>query len=101
MIDVVCVTDGYEVYHSIAKEWENLTIARCWSHARRGFADVVKAAGKEKRSVQESISYSYKALQIIQTMFRYEQGYADMTPEERLEQRKRNVPRWLRHSLRT
>lgn len=43
----------------------------------------------------------YKALQIIQTMFRYEQGYADMTPEERLEQRKRNVPRWLRHSLRT
>ncbi|MFQ9702884.1 MAG: hypothetical protein ACLR0U_13010 [Enterocloster clostridioformis] len=49
----------------------------------------MKSAGKEKRSVQESICY--KALQIIQTMFRYEQGYVDMPPEERLEQRKRNV----------
>ena len=85
----ICVTDGYEVYHSIARERNDLTIAGCWSHARRDFADVVKSAGKEKGSVQESICY--KALQIIQTMFRYEQGYADMPPEERLEQRKRNV----------
>lgn len=41
----ICVTDGYQVYHSIADEREDLTIAGCWSHARRGFADVVKAAG--------------------------------------------------------
>ena len=85
----ICVTDGYEVYHSIARERNDLTIAGCWSHARRDFADVVKSAGKEKGSVQESICY--KAFQIIQTMFRYEQGYADMPPEESLEQRKRNV----------
>ena len=62
------------------------------------FPDVVKSAGKEKRSVQESICY--KALQIIQTMFRYEQGYADMPSEERLEQRKEMLPHWLTHSLR-
>ena len=85
----ICVTDGYEVYHSIAREREKLMIAGCWSHARRDFADVVKSAGKEKRSVEESICY--KALQIIQTMFRYGQGHAEMPPEERLEQRKRNV----------
>ena len=65
----ICVTDGYEVYHSIA----SFTVAGCRSHARRDFADVVKSAGKEKRSVQESICY--KALRIIQTMFRYEQGH--------------------------
>ena len=34
-----------------------------------GFRKVYIAAGKEKGSVQESICY--KALQIIQTMFRY------------------------------
>ena len=36
----ICVTDGYEVYHSIARERNDLTIAGCWSHARRDFADV-------------------------------------------------------------
>lgn len=69
----ICVTDGYGVYHLIARERKDLTIAGCWSHARREFADVVKSTGKEKRSVQESICF--KALQIIQTMFRYEQGH--------------------------
>ena len=69
----ICVTDGYGVYHLIARERKDLTIAGCWSHARREFADVVKSTGKEKRSVQESICF--KALQIIQTMFRSEQGH--------------------------
>ncbi|MFR3751347.1 MAG: IS66 family transposase [Enterocloster sp.] len=36
------VTDGYQLYHSIADEREDLTISGCWSHARRGFADVAK-----------------------------------------------------------
>lgn len=29
----VCVTDGYQVYHTIEKEREDLKIAGCWSHA--------------------------------------------------------------------
>ena len=29
------VTDGYQVYHTIADESEDLIIARCWLHARR------------------------------------------------------------------
>lgn len=39
----ICVTDGYQVYHTLEKEREDLIIAGCWSHSRRKFADVVKA----------------------------------------------------------
>ena len=31
----ICVTDGYEVYHSLAKERDDLTIAGCWAHYPR------------------------------------------------------------------
>ncbi|MDD2294085.1 MAG: IS66 family transposase [Bacteroidales bacterium] len=30
-----CVTDGYQVYHTLEKERENLKIAGCWSHYLR------------------------------------------------------------------
>ncbi len=85
----ICVTDGYQVYHSIADEREDLVIAGCWAHARRGFADVVKAAGSKDLKIKESISY--KCLQIIQTMSRYEEKFAGMEPAERLEARIRYV----------
>lgn len=81
----ICVTDGYQVYHSIAEEREELTIAGCWSHARRGFADVVKAAGKKDQNIRETIAY--KSLQLIQTMSRYEEKFSKMEPAERLEAR--------------
>lgn len=42
------VCDGYQVYHGIESDMENLTAAGCWSHARRPFAEVVKSLGKEK-----------------------------------------------------
>lgn len=42
------VTDGYQVYHTLDKEREELRIAGCWSHARRRFANIVKSLGTEK-----------------------------------------------------
>lgn len=33
----ICVTDGYQVYHTLEKEKEGLTIAGCWVHMRRRF----------------------------------------------------------------
>ena len=33
--DGVCVTDGYQVYHTLEKELEELTIAGCWVHYPR------------------------------------------------------------------
>lgn len=45
----VCVTDGYQVYHTIEEEREDLKIAGCWSHSRRRFDEAVKALPKAKQ----------------------------------------------------
>ena len=39
------VTDGYQVYHKLEKEREDLKVAGCWIHARRPFADFIKSVG--------------------------------------------------------
>ncbi len=41
----VAVTDGYQVYQKIAKERQDLTVAGCWIHARRYYADMIKSVG--------------------------------------------------------
>ena len=45
----ICVTDGYQVCHTIEGEREDLRIAGCWSHARRRFDEAVKALPKAKQ----------------------------------------------------
>ena len=83
------LTDGYQVYHTIGSEREDLKVAGCYAHARRGFADVVKAAGKDSQTIKDTVAY--KALQIIQTIYRYENSYKDLDPEKRFEERKRSA----------
>ena len=33
----ICVTDDYQVYHTVEKKLESLKIAGCWVHCRRKF----------------------------------------------------------------
>ena len=40
----VLVTDSLEQYHLLDKKLPGVTNANCWAHARRAFADAVKAA---------------------------------------------------------
>ena len=42
----ICVTDGYQVYHTIEKECEDLQIAGCWVHARRKFDEALTVIPK-------------------------------------------------------
>ena len=51
----ICVTDGYQVYHTIEKEREDLKIAGCWAHARRRFDEVVKVLPKDNNAAEQSI----------------------------------------------
>ena len=51
----ICVTDGYQVYHTFEKEREDLTIAGCWVHARRRFDEALTLVPKEGQ--KESASY--------------------------------------------
>lgn len=79
----VVVTDGYEVYHKLARERQDLKIAGCWSHARRRFSEAVKAAGKE--AAKKTVAYI--ALQKIAAIYDADNSLADLSPEERLKKR--------------
>ena len=80
----VCITDGYQVYHTIEKEREDLTIAGCWAHSRRRFDEAEKALPKSARKS----SLAHKALKMIQAIYREEGQLKDLSAENRLEQRR-------------
>ena len=82
----VVVTDGYEVYHKLGRERQDLKIAGCWSHARRRFAEAVKAAGKQGKK-----TYAYLILQKIGVIFDVEDQLKGLSAEERLEKRQKLV----------
>ena len=42
------MTDGLEQYHKLARETEGIENANCMAHARRHFANAVKAMGKKE-----------------------------------------------------
>ena len=83
----VCVTDGYQVYHTIEKEREDMKITGCWAHARRRFDESVKALPKDKKKS----SLAYLALKQIQAIYREENKLADESAEERLSHRQLTV----------
>lgn len=84
----IVVTDGYQVYHTIEKENEDLTIAGCWSHARRRFIEAVKAI-EDKEAAKKTIAY--RALSKISAIYHLDNALADLNPEERLDKRKNTV----------
>ena len=98
----VCVTDGYQVYHTIEGEREDLRIAGCWSHARRRFDEAVKALPKAK----QKDSRAYLALTMIQAIYREEKLLKDLPAEERMIRRQLSVKPlveayfvWVRETL--
>ena len=40
------VTDGYQPYHTLIKKDGELKVAGYWAHARRKFAEIIKATRK-------------------------------------------------------
>lgn len=83
----ICVTDGYQVYHTIETEREDLKIAGCWSHARRRFDEAVKALPKAK----QKDSRAYLALTMIQAIYREEKLLKDLPAGERKTRRQLSV----------
>lgn len=79
----ICVTDGYQVYHSIEKMQEDLRIAGCWVHARRKFNDALEVIPKD----QHKKSDAYLVMSQIQAIYREEGKLKDLASEERLVQR--------------
>ncbi len=79
----ICVTDGYQVYHTIEKEIEELTIAGCWVHARRRFDEYLATIPKNVQKQSEA----YMVMKQIQAIYREEGKLKELTSPERLKQR--------------
>lgn len=79
----ICVTDGYQVYHTVEKELEDLTIAGCWVHGRRRFDEALAVIPKEARKE----SAAYLVMKQIQAVYREEGKLKELPSEERLKQR--------------
>jgi transposase len=82
----VLVTDGYQAYHKLAKESDDLKVAGCWVHARRPFANIVKAMGKKSKG-----SLAEKAAKKISNIYHIDNQLIDLSSEERLKKRKKEV----------
>lgn len=82
----VLVTDSLQQYHLVDKKLPDVTNANCWAHARRDFADAVKAADKkEPSSVRQSVVY--QALQKIAEFYNADTELKGLSSEERLQKR--------------
>ena len=79
----ICVTDGYQVYHTLEKEREDLRIAGCWVHRRRRFNDALEVIPKAQR--EKSILYLF--MKQIQAIYREEGKMSGLSSKERLAQR--------------
>lgn len=79
----ICVTDGYQVYYTLEKELEDLTIAECWAHCRRRFHDALKVIPKEQRKG----FILYLIMKQIQAIYREENKLAGFSSEDRFRQR--------------
>lgn len=81
--DGICVTDGYQVYHTLEKELEELTIAGCWVHCRRRFDEALKLIPKPSQKE----SNAFLLMKQIQAIYREEGKLNDLSSDERFKQR--------------
>src|SRR5699024_4381431 len=72
--------DGYAGYHNLP---DGITIVGCWTHARRKFDEAVKALPKGKAKGSSAM----QGLAYCDRLFSLEDGWMDLSPEERYTQR--------------
>lgn len=84
------VSDAFSGYKSLDKNDENIHSAFCWAHARRDYADALKALkGDAKELAHEAVAH--KALVQIAAIYKAEEALKDLTAEERYSRRQREV----------
>ncbi len=86
----ILMTDGLEQYHKLAREQEGITNANCFAHARRHFANAIKAMGKGNAGAVKS-SAAYKALVRIGAIYDLENTLKNLSPQERLKERQASI----------
>ena len=82
------VCDGYQVYHTLENKSEGeITVAGCWVHARRPFAEIIKSLGKDKAIG----TVAYEAVAQIANIYQVDNTLKDLPPALRKKRRKQSV----------
>lgn len=76
------VTDAHSAYGKRDREIEELSFSACWAHARRRFAEALKALPKAKRE-NASDTIAAQALTRIAAIYHLDNELSDLSPEER------------------
>lgn len=77
------VTDGYQVYHKLARERRDLKVAGCWVHARRPFAEFIKSVGQDTAKG----SIAQEAYRMITEIMHIDNTFDDLSVTDRKKQR--------------
>ena len=84
------MTDGLAQYHKLEKELDGVINANCLAHARRHFTNAIKAIGKgNEKAIRSSVAY--QALIRIGGIYKLEGTLKDLSPEERLKERRASI----------
>lgn len=78
------VTDGYQVYHTLSNERQDLNVAGCWIHARRPYAEFIKSINSRDAA---NGSIAQQAYDMITEMMHIDNDYDDLPSEDRKNQR--------------
>ena len=81
--------DGFSGYRKMDRLVEEVSVACCWAHARRDFADAVKSYGEKKAGVQDTLAY--RALEKIARIYLLDEKFKKLPPQERKKRRQTTV----------
>ena len=82
----VCECDAYAVYEKMDRENPDITFAFCHAHARRYFAEALKAIPKEQRDKAKG-TVAHEALERIAEIYHMDNHLAELSAEERYRKR--------------
>lgn len=82
----ILITDGYQPYHTLDKTSTDIRVAGCWAHARRKFAEIIKAASKGAE-LTPAQALAAEAVKKIDKMYHLDNEYKESSDEDRLKHR--------------
>ena len=98
----ILVTDGYQVYHSLEKKKDDLTVAGCWVHAKQKYAELVKTTGIPELEG----TVAAQGVKLISELFYPDGVYDNSKDKDRKDYRQRVVApkvdayfEWVKESL--
>ena len=81
------MTDGYQVYHSLEKQKNDLRVAGCWVHTKRKYAELVKSTGIPE--LEGTIAA--QGVKLISELFQMDGLYDKSTDKSRKDYRQREL----------